>query len=318
MAKVGVIGVPKFAVWSDRHFLPDGMGMVARQPKKTRRHWSACATDTNRRDLVQMLIGAGRVVDSNEFAVSDLGELLMKDSEDPSCISDEKSMGGYDNIAVMDAYRALGAQLRVVINAAAADVVLVMGGDHSGALPLYTLPGHVVRLDAHGDAYGSWVDGNLYSPLLGGATYMNFVQDMGLKEDGEVWNAGIVDIFERAGRSVNVPREDYLGCFGRVLSTGEIIGRTSETGLLDVDVDVLSEVYGLPHPFNRSNLTVEELTGVITRLNPRVIGLFECIKRDGSMPPDIVSSHSGVFGPICRAVAEVAMYRSHERLAEKA
>ncbi|GEM_PF-4409218 len=296
MAKVGVVGIPRFATQAATGWLPG-------------------ATDIPRMDLELML-----KEHSSGLEVHDLGELFIANNSPISRISlDGFSHDGTD---VTVAYRSLARKAKNIIRRSYSDIVLAIGGDHSGVLPLYALPGHVVRADAHGDAYGpDYGEKGSLLWYLSGARYMKLVGKMGLKNAAEVWNVGLIDVFGRVEENdLTLAEQRYNGCFGKVAGVAQLLGweNPPEIGLFDIDVDVLSSTYGLPHPFSHSELTVGDLTALITKLKPRVVSLFECIQRDGSMPPGIVSSYPGIFGPICRAVAEVAIYRNNERLAAKA
>ena len=185
------------------------------------------------------------------------------------------------------------------------NIVLVLGGDHSGALPFYNLPGLVVRADAHGDAYLPRTSS--YQMVTGG-NYMSYVEEKRLKSADEVWNAG-VQVFDTHLHN--------KGVFGQNLTMKEILESKSMpyVGFLDIDPDVLSIKYGFPFLYHSiSDLEVEDLVQLATKLNPKIIGFFGCVDTDNNgyqlIPPDIISAFSDVFKPICKAVGEVAIARS--------
>jgi len=88
------------------------------------------ATDQPRRDLERLLHDT-----HSGLTVVDLGEL--------SAPTENFSESDYDNMAI---------EAESIITNSGADTVLAIGGDHVSALPLYYMPGQVVRADAHGDA----------------------------------------------------------------------------------------------------------------------------------------------------------------------
>lgn len=199
-------------------------------------------------------------------------------------------------------YGLLSIETARLIHSAKADAALVIGGNHGAAFPIYHLPGHVVRADAHGDAYV--LASSLSSHWkLNGATYMYFVAKQKLKEAGEVWNVG-VEYF--GTQSFNG------GVFGKLLPIGQILRSQNlpKTAFVDIDVDVLKEDYRLPHGHSTSNLAVKDLAQLVTKLQPNVVGLFECVNWIGAIPQNIISAYPNVFGPICKAVAELAVARA--------
>ena len=273
MATVALLGIP---LNSDSDY---GFG----EPKQ---FFTPAGTDKPRKDLESLLLKA-----NSQLHIVDLGELLT-----PTLSW---------HITEQD-YNALGLKVRELLaSGKEADVVLAIGGDHSAAFPFYNLPGHVVRADAHGDVYPN----PPFSPSqLNGATYMSHVSKQGLKRPEDVWNVGVQRVTTQEYRDRDI--------FGGHLTVAGVLRMPTvpEIGFFDIDTDVLSEKYGLPHGYSTSNLTVKDLTALVIRLKPRIVGLFECVRVDRSysrfIPGNIFSDYANVFGPICKAVAELAVARS--------
>ena len=197
-------------------------------------------------------------------------------------------------------YKTLGSKARDLIHNSKANTVLVIGGDHASALPFYHLRGQKVRADAHGDAY-------VFDPSASvgvyGGNYMFHVEQRGLNHGYEVLNVGI-----------NTNGIGNWGIVGKSVDIEEILGtsKPSNTAFLDIDVDVLSRNYLLPHGESTSNLLAKDLAKLITGLKPSVIGLFECVGNNGYIPPNIVSRYPRVFTPIVRAVGQLALSQTHQ------
>ncbi len=240
------------------------------------------ATAKPRKDLERMLSEA-----NPELTIVDLGELTGEIATRPSesdCLK-------------------LGLEVVKMVSESSTDIVLAIGGDHAAAFPFYSLPGQVVRADAHGDAY---VQGSpLSSWQITGATYMAFVDSLRLKKPHQIWNVGV--------NTLMLQQEYYAkdGVIGALVDVPQMLRRPPlRVSLLDVDLDVLSQDYRLPHGHSTSNLKAEDLASLVTKLQPKVVGLFECVGWNGAIPQNIVSGYPTVFGPICKAVAEAAVARS--------
>ncbi|MBI2580696.1 hypothetical protein HYV85_02710 [Candidatus Woesearchaeota archaeon] len=272
MATVALLGIPIMMMRGEE---PPSLPFV-----------SGGITDKPRSELKEMLIKSPL-----EVKVVDMGELLPQPLSQPS---EAATNLGID-------YGNLGKIAKDAIEKSRADIVLAIGGDHSGAFPLYYLTGNVVRADAHGDAYVDKYDPFNY--VVSGATYVFHVNKLGLKKPEEVHNVGVKYL------------DNYCwgkGYFGIRVPIGEVLRNKKLTriGLFDLDLDVLRASYALPHGYKTSDLTVEDLTGLLIKSNPAVFGVFECVNTAGVMPADIISAHPNVFGPICDAVAEIAVARA--------
>lgn len=243
------------------------------------------ATDKPRRDLEQLL------KETPGVTIVDLGEITNPPNE--KVYRNAPNFAEFcvkvEHIAALDDI----------------DVILVLGGDHSAALPFYNLPGLVVRADVHGDAY--LPRASSYWEVTGG-NYISYVQEKGLKSADEVWNVG-VQVFDT--------RRHDKGIFGQNLTMKEILESKSMpyVGFLDIDLDVLSIKYGLPFLYHSiSDLKVEDLVQLATKLNPKIIGFFGCVDTDKNgyqlIHHDIISAFSDVFKPICKAIGGVAIARS--------
>ena len=272
MATVGVLGMPIVF----RQFEDDG-GMYPLDNLYMRG-----STDKPREDLEAMLCESHHKITVTDFG--ELGSAFVK-------------AGQID-------YQKLGIEAKRIFAASSADTVLVIGGDHSGAFPFYYLDGQVVRADAHGDAYMP-KDSKSLNWIVSGSNYMFFVEKQGLKTANQVWNVGVQPKLLHAAYHNN-------GFIGRLMTTAELLNQEvpEPISFFDVDVDVLLRDYGLPHRHKTSDLKPEDLAGLMAKLNPRVVGLFECVMRYGSIPATIVSGYPSVFKPICEAVAELAIARS--------
>ena len=272
MAIVALLGVP---IVAKKHEDGDGVYSIDYFYRKG-------ATDRPRKDFEVLLRQA-----CSKIIIKDLGELGS----------------GFFTTGKID-YEELGLDAQQVVTSSGADVVLAIGGDHAAAFPFYSMQGQVVRADAHGDAY---VQKNLplSSYMITGATYMAFVDSLGLKKPHQVWNVGVEMLHLR---------QEYRtkdGVFGALVDVSQMLRHPlSNTGFFDIDVDVLASAYRLPHWHSTSNLRAEDLADLVIKLQPKVVGLFECVGKSGNIPYDIVSAYPSVFGPICEAVAQAAVARS--------
>ena len=240
------------------------------------------ATEHPRRDLEKLLHET-----NSGITVTDLGELSA-----PT-----------ENFSESD-YNRLGTEAESLITDSGADITLAIGGDHVSALPLYYLPGYVVRADAHGDAYVPKTLRPSFSDANGG-TYMFHVEQKGIKCEHEIFNVGI-------NPKLHMDGFYNRGIIGECVDVTQILGslKPPYTSFLDIDVDVLSRNYRLPHGESTSNLLARDLAMLIAGLKPSIIGLFECVGKDGCIRPDIVSRYPRVFTPIARAVGQLALSQS--------
>ncbi len=251
------------------------------------------ASDNPRKDLEQLLVQATPGIE-----VVDLGEITNTLTET-----------AYRNAPDFDDF---GRRVKSAVALSRADVLLVVGGDHSGALPFYGLPGNVARMDAHGDAYVVESQISPFGCQIDNGNYVYHAARQGLKKPEEIWNIGVK--YTKAGYYGNG------GTFGRRLTAAEVSGMQNvpEFSFSDVDLDVLSQSYGLPHGQQTSDLRAEDLARLITKLKPKIVGVFECVAQDKNgysfIPGNIVSAHPDVFAPVCKAVAEVAAARSFANL----
>lgn len=263
MATVGLLGIPAARLNKEQTFGIEG------------------ATGKPRKDLETLLLEA-----NPQLQVVDFGELFMS-----------------SQIFSKHHYGVLSSQVKELLASKRTDLVLAIGGSHVAALPLYHLPGRVVRADAHGDAYV--LKGPFSRREITGATYMAFVKEWDLKKQCEVWNVGV---------RMRELRGEYVakdGIFGMPTNMPQMLRQSiPDVALIDIDVDVLSPSYGLPHGYTTSDLRAEDLAALVAKLQPKVVGLFECVNRDGIIPENIVSAHPNVFAPICKAVAEAADARA--------
>ncbi len=240
-------------------------------------------TNNLRKDLEELIIDSSQGVE-----VIDLGELIT-----------DKLVEFYEQ------YEQLGIAAKHIITDSEADITLVVGGNHAGALPLYFLDGNVIRADAHGDAFAGKIASDKRSnDFVYGGNYMFFVDIKGLKNENEITNVGI---------SVGPSRVTYKGgIIGARLSVDDLLDHKApkNVGLVDIDMDVFDPSYTLPYTFERSNLRAEDLARVIGKSKPRIVGMFECVAEGGIIYQDIVSNYPDVFEPICKAVGDVAIARN--------
>jgi len=264
MTKIAVLGIPIMWLHEDRSQV-----------------FIPMATDQPRKDLEKLLHETAFGI-----TVVNLGEVSA-----PT----ENFSGDY--------YNSMGAEVQSRIADSGADTVLAIGGDHVSALPLYYLPGNVVRADAHGDVYvfknarPSFQDAN-------GGTYVYHAVQQGLKSAGEIKNVGINPSLHSDGFYNN-------GVIGESMDMHQILSsQPPSTAFLDIDVDVLSRHYRLPHGESTSNLLVRDLAKLIVKLKPYVVGLFECVGKDGFIREDIIMKNQRVFRPIAEAVGQLDLSKS--------
>jgi len=137
---------------------------------------------------------------------------------------------------------------------------------------------------------------------VNGGTYMFHVEQKGLKDKGKIINVGI---------NPDLHMDEFYngGIIGECADMQQILGplKPDSTTFLDIDVDVLSRHYRLPHVESTSNLLVRDLKKLVAELKPYVVGLFECVGKDGFIPEDIIMKNLRVFRPIAEAVGQLAM-----------
>jgi arginase family enzyme len=135
------------------------------------------------------------------------------------------------------------------------DLLLVVGGNHAAALPLYAVPGRVARFDAHTDA-----DEN---PLLRNTSYVyHAVKEGGLKKPG------LVTHYSAEHYSVKRPQEPRinLGSPEQALS--------AEAHVVDIDVDALHRKYETA-TYETDAMLVSQFGPVVMRSAPKIVGVFE-------------------------------------------
>lgn len=217
--KIGVVGVP--FVTFQRY-----LGVRTRCLPGT----TAEAT----RELAAWLNGksAGR------FKVENLGELHDLDLPEDSRKAEE-------------VLNALGARLRQ--QAEKYDLLLLVGGSHVGAYPLYHLPGRVLRLDQHHDRDHF---GNEDAPHFG--NYVDFVN----------WNElkGGKDVESFGGPGMPGLNAKKAAAF--------------KGGLLDLDLDAFKADYGLLNPsvaghYGEGKLSFKDATLAVRAAAPKAVGFFE-------------------------------------------
>ncbi len=271
MARVAILGIPISHV---RYSVVDDEALCVVDIKYQNRN-----TDKQRKDLENLLSAV-----SNGIKVVDLGELPHPDS------------------SKID-YSKLAESAKKILQNAPADVIITVGHDHSAAFPLYAIPGNVLRLDAHGDAY-MFKDADFTNFVISGANYMHYVAKQNLKRPEEVMNLGITP--------ENISTQYHGdGFFGSPVNLEDIAGiaKTKSVNLLDIDVDVLHRSFALPHSFRTSSLTPADLADIIRATSPRIVGLFELVVSNGAPYQDVFQRRD-LFAPLCEAVAQTAIARS--------
>ncbi len=189
-----------------------------------------------------------------------------------------------DKVLMMDDFKEFGQKIQRLGDGV--DVLLVIGGDHTSAYPIYYFSGNVIRADHHGDAFMNYWEG------FNCATYSYYVVNDKLKENGQIWNVGLP------------PNPHFFVGFD-----ARNVKLPKKAGIIDIDLDVLSEEYELPHPYSCSDLKIDELSAIIARYNSKVIGIFDCINLEKRIPENIISGFPSVFVPLLEAVSTVARYR---------
>jgi len=139
------------------------------------------------------------------------------------------------------------------------DLTLSFGENHSAAYLLYFLPGKVLRIDCHGDAF---VSENMkkYDPLLNYATYMYHVKKNKIKNTKLIDNLGI----------------KYPPTIGNSIKANELAKNYS---ILDIDLDAFEKKYHFQWIHDNSNVKVTNLRDVLTE-NINQIGIFEYRQED--------------------------------------
>ncbi len=135
------------------------------------------------------------------------------------------------------------------------DLVVLVGGDHAGGLLLYGFEGKVARFDEHSDACAT------PATCQAGVTRNNYVCvaiRAGLKLQGEITCVGV--------------REGESPC--------ETVRSASGAGVLDIDLDVLTEKHGIKTRYGKGNLSPDDLIHAVRLNKPRAIGFFEATPGD--------------------------------------
>ena len=137
------------------------------------------------------------------------------------------------------------------------DLVLLLGGDHSGGLLLYGLPGTVCRYDEHSDSCTS--PQTCGDGLVRRNDYVCAAIRGGLKDPTQIYGVGV-----RAGQSPYQIKPFADTC-----------------SIMDVDVDVLSQSWKIKSDYDKGTLSPDDLVGAIRRNAPAALGFFEAIEGDG-------------------------------------
>jgi len=134
------------------------------------------------------------------------------------------------------------------------DFTMVFAEDHSAAYPLYFLPGKVLRMDCHGDAF---VSENIkkFSVQLNYATYMYCVEKSRVKNTKHIDNIGI----------------KYPPVIGRSINANEL---TKNYNILDLDLDAFEKKYHFQWIHDTSDVKLELLKSILTE-NINQVGIFE-------------------------------------------
>jgi len=133
------------------------------------------------------------------------------------------------------------------------DLVVVLGGSHSIAYPVYHVPGKVLRMDLHADEGTSSQWGQiLHYGALGHA-----VKD-GLKKPGQITQMGLIQ-----GKK-----------YGETAEPNEKIG---EHSIVDICGDAFNEYHGIKsvYPSSPKGLTAIQMALKVKEANPRVISFAE-------------------------------------------
>ncbi len=135
------------------------------------------------------------------------------------------------------------------------DLAVLLGGDHAGGLLLYAIEGKLARFDEHSDSCAT--------PLAcpSGVMRNNYVCTAiraELKKAEEIKGVGV--------RQGEAPYEVAL--FAK------------DCSILDFDLDVLAQKYGVKSRYSKGNLSPDALVGAIRMNSPKAIGIFEFVDGD--------------------------------------
>ncbi len=199
-------------------------------------------------------------------AIEESGELLRRDItahvEDAEEIIPEQFSKRFEGKYGLDETEMLGLAEEFVGLCEGKDLVILLGGDHTGGLLLYALDGKVARFDEHSDS----CDTPLTCPP--GVLRNNYVCTairLGLKTAGEIQGVGV-----REGTQ-----------------TYELVSHASNADIFDIDLDVIAPKYGITTRHSKGNLSPDTLVGAIRANHPKAIGFFEaCLDDEASGKSD--------------------------------
>ncbi|MBI5176603.1 hypothetical protein HY995_00785 [Candidatus Micrarchaeota archaeon] len=140
--------------------------------------------------------------------------------------------------------------------ASASDLAILLGGDHAGGILLYALPGKVARFDEHSDCCAN----PLACPRgeIARNNYVCAAVRNGFKKPEEIEGVGI-----REGAAFH-----------------PFVQRASGARVLDIDLDVLAEKFGIETEYGKGKLSPDDLVSAIRTNSPAAIGIFEAAKGD--------------------------------------
>jgi hypothetical protein len=243
---VMVAGVPTAAVPAQEWRARAHFNIRGREPKLKK--WEMMQTFREgctkwiRKPVIRNLQDSAQLSDMNVVAnVVDAGEFLFGLPKDSTGLPEEEMLGLANDFFEQSKEF---------------DAVILLGGDHSGGLLLYGLPGMVARYDQHSDSCTEPTkcgDG-----LIKRNDYVCAAIRNGLKTPSEIIGVGV-----RSGQS------PY-----------PIAPFASSCPIMDVDVDVLSLSWGIKSDYDKGTLSPSDLVGAIRRNRPTALGIFETVEGD--------------------------------------
>lgn len=134
------------------------------------------------------------------------------------------------------------------------DLLILLGGDHTGGYILYHLPGVVVRFDNHTDRV-EWYDKSV--PIVSCATYVSAALDSGIKKENEIIEYKPDELVKRLS--------------------------TKADSIFDVDFDAFPEdlhIISQQRGYEHGQASPTNLYQTLQTFNPSSLGFFEYYPED--------------------------------------
>ncbi len=174
------------------------------------------------------------------------------------------------------------------------DLVIVVGGDHTGGIYLYAFDGNVIRFDEHSDSCKNpkecergFIQRNNYvcSVIRNKLKNENQITGIGIREGEFVYQKGIKNnSFEKVDEKTNY--------------------------IFDLDIDVFAQKYNMKSDYSKGILAPSDFIGFIRKYGPNVMGFFEIKENDKN-------AYELIYQSSIEAVVQVAKKRKSIKTAKE-